>query len=126
MLNLRRGNDNVVHMRTVTSGRSSTVFRETSLDYTPKHDFTATVIGNLGEAVSYWGDEVDDDDDMSSKRGRPMPTRLQGSERDAIEMDDRVSSGRHPADHVGEDTYNCVRASKHLERSSWYPITITI
>ena len=61
MLNLRQDPERMATMR---SGRSSTIIHDpvTGEHSGNKNDFTATVIGNLGQPISYWGDEQDDRD----------------------------------------------------------------
>jgi hypothetical protein len=61
MLNLRQDPERLATMR---SRRSSTLVRDplAGSQSENKNDFTATVIGNLGQPVSYWDDERDDRD----------------------------------------------------------------
>ena len=61
MLNLRQDPERLATSR---SRRSSTLIRAplTGAETEKKNDFTATVIGNLGQPIAYWGDEQDDRD----------------------------------------------------------------
>ena len=98
-----------------SSERSSTFIHDSGLASVPKDDFTATVIGNLGQPVSFWEDE---DERRERHEARKRRAQQEETYNDTIELTDHSSTRRLSEMRKSEDVFHIAPSAGQSRESS--------